>query len=122
MSDKPKVVEAMISKVMRRKELTRNQAIDYMLGVATGRLNALWRYDDSVPEGKTTKGIMQSVKPKKRKPKVAKISILPTTDEKPTPKKTAAKSVKSAKKPKPKKSKKRKAAVVEAAQLEIPAA
>lgn len=76
-AEKAKEVEKMIAKVEKKKDLTRNQAIDYMLGVATGRLAALWRYDESVPEGKTSKGILSTVGKKKRAEKTARISILP---------------------------------------------
>jgi len=64
MSEQLPAVEKMIAKVMKRKEFTRAQAIAYMLLVATGRLSALWRYDDSLPEGKTSKGV---ILPGKRK-------------------------------------------------------
>lgn len=75
MSEKLKEVEKMIAKVMKKKDLSRNAAMDYMLIVATGRLAALWRYDESVPEGKTTKGILTLAGPrKKRAPKTPKIA------------------------------------------------
>jgi len=51
-------IESMINKVVKKKELTREAAIHYMLNVATGRLAALWRYDSSLPEGKTSKGVL----------------------------------------------------------------
>lgn len=83
MTEKQKEVEKMITKVMKKKDLPRNAAMDYMLVVATGRLAALWRYDESVPEGKTTKGILALAGPrKKRAPKTPKISLLPVDDQK----------------------------------------
>lgn len=106
MSEKSKEVEKMIAKVERKKDLTRNQAIDYMLGVATGRLLALWRYDESLPEGKTNKGILQTAGRKKRAPKSTKITVLPDSVKSERaaekPEKKPAKR-KSAKKRKPKK-------------------
>lgn len=74
MSEKIKDVEKMIVKVMKKKAASRAAAIDYMLIVATGRLAALWRYDDSVPEGKPNKGVLALVGRKKRAPKSPKIS------------------------------------------------
>jgi len=59
-------VEKMIVKVMKNRELKRDDAIAYMLGVATGRLTALKRYSDTVPEGKTSKGVMVPSGRKKR--------------------------------------------------------
>lgn len=126
MTEKAKEVEKMIAKVEKKKDLTRAQAIDYMLGVATGRLAALWRYDDSLAEGKTTKGILTTVGKKKRAEKTARISILPESHtaakrEKPT-KKPAKRSAASEKPAKNKPAKKRKAKPVkEAEQLEISA-
>jgi hypothetical protein len=93
-------VEKMIAKVMKRKDLERAAAIDYMLVVATGRLAALWRYDESVPEGKKTKGVLGLVGRKQRAPKTPKIAV-PAADEAPKPK---------AAKPKPRKPKAAKAA------------
>lgn len=114
-------VEKMISKVMKKKDLARNAAIDYMLTVATGRLAALWRYDESLPEGKLTKGILQLAGPrKKRAPKTPKIAPLAAAAAA-----AAAAEAKSAKKVAPKKRKpaKRKAAKqVKSEQLEIVAA
>ena len=75
MSEKQKEVERMIAKVMKKKSLTRNEAMDYMLVVATGRLMALWRYDESVPEGKRNKGILTLAGRKKRAEKSPKISL-----------------------------------------------
>lgn len=74
MSEYNKDIEKMISHVMRTRELSRAAAIGHMLAVATGRMNALRRYDKTVPEGKETKGIFQIVRPKKLAPKSAKIS------------------------------------------------
>jgi hypothetical protein len=59
-----------------------------MLGVATGRLAALWRYDESLPEGKKSKGILAEVGRKKRAPKATRVVVLP---EKPEPKEKPAK-------------------------------
>lgn len=101
MSEKMKEVEKMIAKVMKKRDLSRNAAIDYMLGVATGRLSALYRYDESLPEGKTTKGILQLSGRKKRAPKSPKISTL-------VPASAAAETEKPAKKPAKKRAKKRK--------------
>ena len=76
MSEKIKDVEKMIAKVMKKKDLTsRTAAVDYMLVVATGRLAALWRYDDSLPEGKSTKGILALAGRKKPAPKTPKIAL-----------------------------------------------
>lgn len=58
--------EKMIAKVMKKKELSEKDAIEYMLAVATGRLTALWRYDETLPEGKRTKGILTTAGRKKR--------------------------------------------------------
>lgn len=112
MSEKMKEVEKMIGKVMKKKDLSRAAAMDYMLGVATGRLAALWRYDDSLPEGKSTKGILQLSGRKKRAPKSPKISTLAP----------AAETEKSAKKPAKKRKSKSKKSTPESAQLEIAAA
>ena len=54
----PAPVKKMIARVQKKKELTEPDAIAYMLGIATGRLAALWRYGTSLPEGKATKGVM----------------------------------------------------------------
>jgi hypothetical protein len=35
-----------------------HDAIEYMLTVATGRLTALGRYEKSLPEGKSSKGVL----------------------------------------------------------------
>lgn len=51
-------VNKMIARVMKKRGVSEAEAIEYMLTVATGRLAALWRYDDSLPEGKTSKGIL----------------------------------------------------------------
>ena len=59
-------VEKMIAKVMKGREVKRDDAIAYMLGVATGRLTALKRYADTVPEGKSSKGVMVPSGRKKR--------------------------------------------------------
>jgi len=59
-------VEKMIVKVMKKRELKRDDAIAYMLTVATGRLAALWRYTDTVPEGKSSKGVMAATGRRKR--------------------------------------------------------
>lgn len=119
--EKPKEVEKIIAKVMKKKDLTREQALDYMLGVATGRLSALWRYDDTLPEGKATKGILQVAGRKKRAPKTARISVLPhadeISDEKPKRIKPKAERKAAKKRAKPKK----RAKAVEEAQEEIAA-
>jgi hypothetical protein len=123
MSEKSKEVEKMISKVEKKKDLTRNQAIDYMLGVATGRLAALWRYDESVPEGKHTKGILQLAGKKKRAPKTTKISVLPDShapEERPAKVAKPAKVSKRAKKAtKPAKKRRTAKSSEETEQLEI---
>jgi hypothetical protein len=59
-------VEKMIAKVQKKKELSEKDAIEYMLAVATGRLAALWRYDDTLPEGKKNKGVLVTSGRKKR--------------------------------------------------------
>lgn len=100
-------VEKMIAKVMKKKELDRAPAIAYMLAVATGRLAALWRYDDSLPEGKQTKGILTLAGPRKKRapksPKIVTLSQLETltaakrkpVKRKPAKRKKATKPVKS---------------------------
>lgn len=104
-AEKTKEVEKMIAKVEKKKGLTRAQAIDYMLGVATGRLLALWRYDESLPEGKHSKGILTEAGRKKRAPKSQRIVVLPDSgeEEKPKAKKAKAEKPKAERKPKPKK-------------------
>ena len=99
MSEKLKAVEKMIERVMKKRDLSRPAAIDYMLIVATGRLAALYRYDDSLPEGKATKGILQLAGRKQRAPKSPKIapSVAPPAAAKEKPAKKSAKK-KSAKK------------------------
>ena len=94
MSEKIKDVEKMIAKVMKRKDLSRNAAIDYMLVVATGRLAALWRYDESVPEGKENKGVLTLAGRKKRAPKTPKIALPAESAAPPEPKKTPKKKAK----------------------------
>ena len=99
MSEKLKEVEKMITEVMKHKDLNRNQAIDYMLIVATGRLRALWRYTESLPEGKATKGILEVKGRKQRAPKTPRIAPLKSeTEEKAKSAKAKAKA-KPAKKP-----------------------
>lgn len=95
-AEKTKEVEKMIAKVEKKKDLTRAQAIDYMLGVATGRLLALWRYDESLPEGKTSKGILAVSGRKKRAEKSARIVVLPDSEapKESKPKKRAPKAAK----------------------------
>lgn len=102
--ERNKEVEKMIARVEKKKDLTHALAIEYMLGVATGRLAALWRYENSLPEGKVTKGILQVAGRKKRAEKTRKISALPVKDAEETPKKKRA--PKAAKEPKAEKSKK----------------
>ena len=85
MSEYNKDIEKMISQVMRKRDIGRAAAIGHMLAVATGRLNALHRYSDSVPEGKETKGILRLVGRKKVAAKTAKISD-PMKRRKPKPK------------------------------------
>lgn len=89
MSDKLPAVEKMIEKVQKKKDLSRNAAIDYMLAVATGRLAALWRYDESLPEGKTSKGILAISGRKKRAPKSPKIMPKVSESAAPEPKQRA---------------------------------
>lgn len=71
-----KDVERMIAKVMKARDCNRDIAIAYMLGVATGRLNALGRYRDSVPEGKSSKGVMAPTGRKKRAEPVKPIKVV----------------------------------------------
>lgn len=73
-AEKLKEVEKMIAKVMKHKDCARAAAIDYMLIVATGRLLALRRYEDTLPEGKATKGVLSLAGRKKRAPKSPKIA------------------------------------------------
>ena len=98
-ADLPKEVESMVSKVMKKKDLERPEALAYMLGVATGRLAALWRYETSLPEGKTTKGILTIQGRKKRAEKSKKISVLPPPPNEEEVEKPAKKRAKPAKKP-----------------------
>lgn len=103
MSEKLKEVEKMIVKVMKKRDLSRNAAIDYMLIVATGRLAALYRYDDSLPEGKYSKGILALASPrKKRAPKTPKIAPSVTAETKEAAPKTAKKRKPAKRKPKTK--------------------
>ena len=74
MTDFHKDIEKMISQVMNKRGLSRAAAIGYMLGVATGRLNALKRYGKTLPEGKDTKGILRIVGRKKVAPKAPRIT------------------------------------------------
>lgn len=87
--------EKTIAKVQKKKELSEKEAIEYMLNVATGRLTALWRYDDSLPEGKRTKGVLTTVGRKKRADRSKAIKAAPVERD-------AAKVVKA---PKPRKRK-----------------
>ncbi len=99
--EKIKDVEKMIAKVVKRKELSRTAAIEYMLLIATGRLAALWRYDESVPDGKRNKGVLTTIGRRKRAPKTPKIGLPAVEVEartEPKPKRKA----KSKSKPKPK--------------------
>lgn len=71
--ERTKAVDAMIAKVIKKKDCTEKDAINYMLGVATGRLTALWRYDDKLPEGKSNLGVLKLAGKKKRAEKSAAI-------------------------------------------------
>lgn len=71
-------VQAAIKQVMKRKDLSEADAITYMMGVAAGRLKALWRYDDSLPEGKANKGILIAKGNRKRAERSKAIVTLPT--------------------------------------------
>jgi len=113
MSEKLKEVEKMITNVMKHRELSRAAAIDYMLGVATGRLLALGRYTSTLPDGKKTKGILALAGRKKRAEKSPKISTLAPPAE------NSEKSDKPAKKRKAKKRKPKPAA--ESEQLDVAA-
>lgn len=84
--ERTKEVEAMIAKVMKKKEINERDAITYMLGVAAGRLKALWRYDDKLPEGKSNLGILTVVGRKKRAEKSKAISTRVVDAESPAPK------------------------------------
>jgi hypothetical protein len=117
MSEKHKDVEKMIAKVMKKRDLSRNDAMDYMLGVATGRLNALWRYDETLPEGKQTKGILQLAGRKKRAEKSPRISILSDLTAEPKAEKRPKNKAKAVKPPAKKAAKKRKAVQVEIAEV-----
>lgn len=77
----PAPVKQMIARVMKKRELSEPDAIAYMLGVATGRLNALWRYDKTLPEGKTTKGVMVPGKRKRAERAKAISTIIPKAPE-----------------------------------------
>lgn len=105
MSEKSKDVEKMIAKVMKKKDLTRNAAMDYMLAVGAGRLAALWRYDDTLPEGKNTKGVFELRARKKPAEKTSKIDALVVSDDTQAVDKPKAKSKRKSKsksKPQPK--------------------
>ena len=92
MTERMKEIEKMIETVMKKRDLSYKDATEYMLGVATGRLAALWRYDKSVPEGKTSKGILKPASDrKKRAEKVARISTLVFGSGEEAPKKPAKK-------------------------------
>lgn len=95
MSEKLKAVEKMIADIQKDKEISRAAAIDYMLIVATGRLKALGRYTDTLPEGKRKKGILTTIGRKKRAPKSPKIAPVLTAAvnevAKPKPKRKRAK-------------------------------
>jgi hypothetical protein len=105
-------IEKMITKVMKKKDFDRAPAVAYMLAVATGRLAALWRYDETLPEGKQSKGIFA---PKgKKKPAAKSAKILYAPDAKPEPKAKAKPKAK-APKAKAKVARKAKAAKVDEA-------
>lgn len=70
-----KPVEKMIANIIKHKECTRTEAIDYMLTVATGRLAALGRYADSLPEGKSSKGILIVKGNRKRAERSAPVKV-----------------------------------------------
>ena len=72
-------IEKMIATVMKKKEMKRDDAIAHMLAVATGRLNALWRYDKSLPEGKDSKGILAPKGNKKRAERSKPINVIVAT-------------------------------------------
>ncbi len=77
----PTPVKKMIARVMKKKNFaTEQEATVYMLTIATGRLAALWRYEESVPEGKSSKGVMVAGKRKRaeRKPPIS--TIIPKAD------------------------------------------
>jgi hypothetical protein len=71
-----KEVEKMIASIMKHKECSKQDAIDHMLVVATGRLRALKRYDDSLPEGKTSKGILTTKGNRKRAERSAPVKVV----------------------------------------------
>lgn len=74
----PTPVKKMIARVMKKKELkNESEAMVYMLTIATGRLAALWRYDDSLPEGKTSKGVMVPGRRKRAERKAPISTIIP---------------------------------------------
>lgn len=88
--ERTKAVDTMIAKVSKKKDCSEKDAINYMLGVATGRLTALWRYDDKLPEGKSSLGILVPSGRKKRAEKSAAISTRVAEDKpKRAPKKAA---------------------------------
>lgn len=57
----------MIISVMRKKEISRAAAIDYILAIGTGKLLAQARYNASVPEGKPNKGLLVFASDRARK-------------------------------------------------------
>lgn len=69
-----KEVETTIASVMKGREVKREDAITYMLGVATGRLHALKRYAGSLPEGKSSKGILAPKGSRKRAERTASVA------------------------------------------------
>ena len=71
---RPKPVTAMIERIAKARECSIDEAIEYMLTVATGRLTALGRYAKSLPEGKTAKGVFTRTT-KKLAPRTKSIKI-----------------------------------------------
>ena len=67
-------VEKVIKQVIKRRDCTEKEAIAYMLKVAAGRLSALYRYDETLPDGKASKGVFEL---KGRKKPAKKTPLIP---------------------------------------------
>lgn len=103
-----KEVEKMIAKVMKDRDCTRTDAVYHLATIGTGKLLALKRYKESLPQDKPNKGILTFTSERARKklaPKAAKL----------TPKAAASEDETPVSKPKPKPKPKRKASKPKAA-------
>lgn len=75
----PKDVEKMITKVMKRKDLSRGAAMHYIMALGVGKLLAQERYTASLPEGKASKGILAFTSDRARKRLAPKAPRLTTS-------------------------------------------